>query len=429
MIGNMKNINNLKKLPYAPVAAFSVAVLFLTTLYWAVMLFTKSAWIDSYFLADHKNTGMDYFNMLANSAVKDPYAANSNYPAMCFFFLKIMRHFIPNCDAADFQDGFDYRGNMVAQLGYFLFVITCILILVIAVKIIIKGNDLVNTLLITSLIISGPMIFLLERGNILLAVLPLIMLFYALYDSDNKYLRFIAYVSLAIAAAIKIYPAVFGLLLIKRKRYKDAALLAVIGLTVFILPFFAFDGFSSLRQMLTGMTAANSENVGSGFGYNFSLTNILRILVAFLGKHIETAPKLLVYSGVFALFIGFVIARKEWQQLFFLSMICLWTPFFSYTYSLVLLFPPLLSFLREPSVKGKNKLTAVYMAFFVIVTVPHALPLAEKINYNLYSTHIVRLPLSYSTIIINLALIIISAIIFFESIYAIIKNSKRRTVK
>lgn len=69
------------------------------------------------------------------------------------------------------------------------------------------------------------------------------------------------------------------------------------------------------------------------------------------------------------------------------------------------------------------------MALFVIVTVPHALPLAEKINYNLYSTHIVRLPLSYSTIIINLALIIISAIIFFESIYAIIKNSKRRTVK
>lgn len=69
------------------------------------------------------------------------------------------------------------------------------------------------------------------------------------------------------------------------------------------------------------------------------------------------------------------------------------------------------------------------MALFVIVTVPHALPLAEKINYNLYSTHIVRLPLSYSTIIINLALIIISAIIFFESIYAIFKNSKRRTVK
>lgn len=221
----MKKINNLKKLPYAPVAAFSVAVLFLTALYWAVMLFTKSAWIDSYFLADHKNTGMNYFNMLANSAVKDPYAANSNYHAMCFFFLKIMRHFIPNCDAADFQDGFDYRENMVAQLGYFLIVFACIMIIAISVKIIIKGNDIINTLLIASLILSGPMLFLLERGNILLIVIAFTMLFCALYDSENKYLRYIGYVSLAIAAAIKIYPAVFGLLLIKRRRCKASAFL------------------------------------------------------------------------------------------------------------------------------------------------------------------------------------------------------------
>ncbi len=422
----MNKINAIKKTQYFYFYAFSISVISLTLIYWIVMLLTRSEWINSYYVTDHTNTSMDFFNMLANI---DPYVANANYPAICFVFWRIMRHFIPIEEINAMANGFDYRENMVAQLGYFLFVITCILILVIAVKIIIKGNDLVNTLLITSLIISGPMIFLLERGNILLAVLPLIMLFYALYDSDNKYLRFIAYVSLAIAAAIKIYPAVFGLLLIKRRRYKDAAVLAVIGLTVFVLPFFAFDGFSSLRQMLTGMTAANSENVGSGFGYNFSLTNILRILAAFLGKHIETAPKLIVYSGVLALFVGFVIARREWQQLFFLCMICLWTPFFSYTYSLVLLSLPISAFLRELSVKGKNKLTAVYMALFVIVTVPHALPLAERINYSLYNTHDVRFPLSYSTIIINLALMIISAIIFFESIYAIIKNSKRRTVK
>lgn len=422
----MKKINDLKRSAFAPVAVFSVAVLLFTALYWAVMLFSKSAWIDSYFLADHKDTGMDYFNMLANSGLKNPYTENSNYPAMCFFFLKIMRHLIPPEDIASMNDGFDYKENMIAQLGYFLFVFVSIMIIAISVKIIVKGNDIINTLLIASLIFSGPMFFLLERGNILLIVIALTMLFCALYDSDNKYLRYIAYVSLAIAAAIKIYPAVFGLLLIKRRRYKDAAILAVIGIAVFVLPFFAFGGFSSLGKMLTGMTAANAENVGSGFGYNFSLTNILRILAVFLGKHIETVPKLIVYSGVFALLIGFVIARKEWQQLFFLSMICLWTPFFSYTYSLVLLFLPVLSFLRELSVKEKNMLTAVYMILFVIVMVPHALPLAEKFNYNLYSTHSVRLPLSYSTIIINLALIIISAIIIIENVYSTIKKSKRK---
>lgn len=418
----MKIINGLKKSPCAAAVAFSLITLSLTALYWAVMLFTRSAWINSYFITDHTNTAMDYFNMLAT---KNSYTSDANYPAICFVFWKIMRRFIPAYDLAGLNDGFDYRENMVAQLGFIITVFVCIVIMAISVKIKIKGSDTANILLTVSLVLSGPMLFLLERGNILLIVISLTMLFCALYDHDNKYLRFISYISLAVAAAIKIYPAVFGLLLIKRRRYKDAAVLAAIGFAVFILPFFAFDGFSSLLKMFTGMTKANNENIGSGFGYNFSLTNILRITAAFLGKHIETAPSLIVYSGVLILLVGFIISKKEWQQLFFLGMICLWTPFFSYTYSLVILFPALLSFLREWDENGKPAFSGVYFALFVISLVPLALPLMNRINYNLYHTDAVRFPLSCCTVIINLALMAISGIIFVENIF----KNKRRTVK
>ena len=170
----MKIINSLKKSPCAAAVAFSVVTLSLTALYWAVMLFTRSAWINSSFITDHTNTAMDYFNMLA---IKNSYASDANYPAICFVFWKIMRRFIPAYDLAGLNDGFDYRENMVAQLGFIITVFLCIVIMAISVKIKIKGSDTANILLTVSLILSGPMLFLLERGNILLIVISLTMLF------------------------------------------------------------------------------------------------------------------------------------------------------------------------------------------------------------------------------------------------------------
>lgn len=44
---------------------FSFSTLALTALFWLSMLLTRSVWIDAYYVKNHTNTAMDYFNMLA----------------------------------------------------------------------------------------------------------------------------------------------------------------------------------------------------------------------------------------------------------------------------------------------------------------------------------------------------------------------------
>ena len=102
---------------------FSLAVLFCIAVYWLAIVLTRSANIDAYFVTDHGDTAMDYFNMLANLRESDPWFANANYPAICFLFWKVMHHFLP---IAEFGDGFYLRANLIAQLGYILFSLICI---------------------------------------------------------------------------------------------------------------------------------------------------------------------------------------------------------------------------------------------------------------------------------------------------------------
>ena len=79
------------------------------------------------------------------------------------------------------------------------------------------------------MIVSYPVMFCLERGNILILSVVFAMFFIFFKDSDNKFIKELSYISLAMSAGIKIYPAVFGLTLIIEKKYKEALRLLFYG--------------------------------------------------------------------------------------------------------------------------------------------------------------------------------------------------------
>ena len=161
---------------------------------------------------DFTNTSMDYFNMLSNLYTLKPYSANANYPAMCFLILRVLYHMIPLVPEGN--DGFYLRNYMPAQLGYIIYTIVLILGIYELLTAFCKKNEAENKLIAFSIIISGPFIFTLERGNIILVALLFLLLYVLLYNSDNRKYRYLAYIALAISASIKIYPALFGLMII-----------------------------------------------------------------------------------------------------------------------------------------------------------------------------------------------------------------------
>lgn len=357
---------------------FAWVIIIATILFWAYMVLTRSANISSYFLSDFHDSSMDYFHMLANLHFDDPYYEQANYPALCFVFFGVMYRMLPVSNSEEYGDGFYLRTEMVAQLGYILFLMVGIMIIWSMAQVIMRGTAAQKNLFAAALLLSGPMLFLLERGNVLLMALAFLMTFLALYDSEHISCRIIAYVALAAAAALKIYPAVFGGLVIWKKRYKESVLLVLLGIAFFLLPFFCFNGMDSLRVMLEGIVKASDKVVGAGFGQNYSFSNLVLIVSALFGGSSLTTPGWVDIFPAFFCVIFFFIADSEWKKLYALALFCIWFPQFAYTYTLTLMFLPVLSFYFR---NGENSpFNGLYSFCFWIMMIPMCTPIVDRIN-------------------------------------------------
>lgn len=78
------------------------------------------------------------------------------------------------------------------------------------------------------------------------------------YDHRDRTMRYLALTCLCLAAALKGFPALFGLLLLKERRYRDIAFCVILTLLLVFVPFlFLEHGLDTIPQMVKN-TATNS---------------------------------------------------------------------------------------------------------------------------------------------------------------------------
>ena len=193
------------------------------------------------------DTFMDYFNMLYNVKHGDPYYANANYPAINFLILKILLHFAPLAarptTGSPGEQAWVMRESMPMLLPFIVFVLICLLVIAFCIrKMVAERSRAQQNLIVASALLSAPMLFLLERGNLLILALALLFVFVAYGKSENPYVRYLSCAALALSAAMKLYPAVFVLLLLRRKQYREFVFTAVLGTILLIWPFFLWGG-------------------------------------------------------------------------------------------------------------------------------------------------------------------------------------------
>ncbi len=120
-------------------------------------------------------------------------------------------------------------------------------------------------------LLSAPSIFAFERGNLIYFTVVLIAFFLLHYRSENCFLKECAFLSLAVAAAWKVFPALFGVLLLSERRWKEAARLVVYGVLFTFLPFlFIKGGFRNIPLLLENVqahTAFYSRLIYPRFGF------------------------------------------------------------------------------------------------------------------------------------------------------------------
>ena len=90
--------------------------------------------------------------------------------------------------------------------------------------------------------LSFPFLYLFERGNILLLTFVLVLIFLVFGDSPSRTRRELALLALAAAAALKLYPAIFALFLLRDKRYRELGRVILYFLLLSVLPTFFFGG-------------------------------------------------------------------------------------------------------------------------------------------------------------------------------------------
>ena len=218
--------------------------------------------------------------------------------------------------------------------------------------------------------LSLPFLFMLERGNVVvLALLPL-LLYMRYYDDKRPLARELGLLALALSAALKLYPALFGLCLLRDRRYRDALRSAGYALLLFVLPSFFFGGpfFSAywlIRNTLSysGQTGANAVGLVTALGGSDALGRVL-LLAAYL------------------LLFGFVVVYTLaepllWRRFAVIGAALLTLSSVFSLYNWVLLLPALLLFLRGGRPKGTE------WVYFWALSLPFALFLPKVWQDNL----------------------------------------------
>ena len=167
---------------------------------------------------------------------------------------------------------------------------------------------------------SAPFLFAVTLSNLILYAVGCSLVFFAWHDSNSRVRKFVAAIALAVAAVLKITPALLGLLYLGRgwrTRIGYAVLSGCAAAFLFAVPFAFCGGTEAFRAWLEN-AAMNS----SGYGYLncFGLYGIVTLLVqSFTMRQLplvalEVLRTVSSCFGIFVLIRGCVCDDGSWKR-------------------------------------------------------------------------------------------------------------------
>lgn len=358
---------------------------------WKMMLLHSGNYTDLY---------MDFFNSIRDGGSENVYSERNNiYPPLCVLIFRFFSKFIsPDLVSTPFNRRTSLQADQLCMMIYILFALTCILMLLRLIESYVNIKNagkykLQASIFSFMMIISYPVMFCLERGNILILSVACAMFFIFFKDSENAVVREISYISLAVSAGIKLYPAIFGLTLIVEKKYKEALRLMLYGVIVVVFPIIFFlEEFKSTTAAISygllplldmNFLAASDGSSASLFAkiiknlftftlnkkssLNFSSVSIQNFVFMVAGSGAASAKIVCAITEVIA-FVSLFFTKREWQKIFLLAYLMLNIPSASNSYALSFLLIPFCIFIF--GVEKYRRIDLAYFAAFTLLLVP-----------------------------------------------------------
>lgn len=305
----------------------------------------------------------DFTNVILYSADRDPYGSDLNgiqehaYLPLSYMITYLFHNFIPHRYYLDSEIWTDpvLMNLIVLFLGFFSSVFFLQLY---DLK---TGPKPIRFMSAGLMICSGIYMFMMERGQLLVIAVVCSTFYLVNYNNKNLFIRELAFIALAVSAALKFSPAFLGILLIFEKRYKEAFRLIIYGLVFCFLPFLFFKGgFSDIPVFLQNMKANTEYYWGDG-------------TYSFLIEYRLSDPGFIVLAYVFMCFFAALltvaapIQPKAWKRFLSLLMIIIMVPVHSGIYNVVFMFPVFILFLND---KEHTASDIIYFLFMIALLSP-----------------------------------------------------------
>ena len=305
---------------------------------------------------DPDDTGMDFFNSIVETATRRPYEQYGVlYPPLANLFFYILTLFIPNVIKAGWPDSHDGVKFMVGnredlrlmQASMMLFLIFLLITLFIMAKMIHARTG--SYLLTFCLVFSAGTLAAIERGNVILLAFILTFYFVEHYKDENRLTSELALLALAAAFGFKLYPCIFGLLLIKDRKWAAAGRCILYAVLLTVLPTLVFEGPKAISLWL--------ETVFGFGGFSADTASTFGLTTASEGTKLSSVPFSWILAAVLGVLLLIIfLVRKNGkpllqlhnsQILFLVTYLTLLTGGGAGGYNLLFFIIPFLSFLSE----------------------------------------------------------------------------------
>lgn len=204
---------------------------------------------------------MDFFNSVRDASQgEEVYTVRHViYPPMANLIYLICSRFLPTVyDNSAWNNRLTWTKYPSAIIFILLFTIALVLICYTLAHEKLIGGRKTKFLFAFFAIFNVPMLYMLERGNMILFCMISMMIYAFTYNSPKKSYRELGLIALAFAFSLKLYPAIFGWFLIADKRYKEAIRCIIYGFLMLIIPSFFFGGPMCFVQIFKNITSFSS---------------------------------------------------------------------------------------------------------------------------------------------------------------------------
>jgi hypothetical protein len=270
----------------------------------------------------------DYFQIAQISQFNQPYELGGvNYPPTALLFGKVLFYLLPG------------------SFGFIIFASACLGLIY---KFIRELNFIKSPSTMLLFVFFYPLIFGLVRGNF--DILAICLVFYSIKFMEKSNGRIAAFL-LALAIAIKVWPIVFLLYLLRWKNIKvllESVIYALV-LTIGSAYLLGYSIINNILEVISSSFTASDNITTQAFRYCFSLTAVIFITHLFITAEspwnplkTEIQESVFFTDGLYAKFILLVVllllliglfkSKKKRETFLFISGIALLIPTPSYTY-------------------------------------------------------------------------------------------------